>query len=211
MNKHLSIAVLVFILATIALVISLIVPGHNIDTTPLSDSEFQTSTFYSCAEGRNLYAEFGDRLVRVTLSDSRVYTLEEVTSASGARYANDGDQVVFITEDRSAHIEEEGVTTHRDCIPLTIGAEVTRSGTVVEVDKEQATYDGPILITIESATGMFSTIAVPSMGLPTCTAYQNGNMIDPFTIEVGSPLEVAGTISDDGTIVPCQKETHYLR
>jgi len=95
--------------------------------------------------------------------------------------------------------------------PAQVGATVTRSGTVVEVNKDAAMYDGPIRIVIQGADSTRTTIAIPSMGLPLCAAYKTGAIKDPYNIVVGSTLEVSGTLGEDGSVVPCQSDMHYLR
>ncbi|MEK7641630.1 MAG: hypothetical protein AAB365_01395 [Patescibacteria group bacterium] len=91
------------------------------------------------------------------------------------------------------------------------GSTVTRSGVVVEVNKEETLFDGPYRLTIESSDGKRSMIAVPSMGLPLCAAYKNGTIKDPYSIEVGASIQVSGTLSEDGSIIPCDSVDHYLR
>lgn len=85
------------------------------------------------------------------------------------------------------------------------------SGTVVEVDKDQIAFDGPYRFVVESANGTRSTVAVPSMGLQLCAAYKANALLDVNTIKVGDTIEVAGSLSEDGSIVPCESETHYIR
>jgi heat shock protein HslJ len=92
-----------------------------------------------------------------------------------------------------------------------IGETVSKSGKVLAVDLEQVTFDGPVVLTLESGDGELSTIAIPSMGLPLCPAYQNNNIGDAFLMKAGDMIEVRGEVSEDGSIVPCSSPDHYLR
>lgn len=87
---------------------------------------------------------------------------------------------------------------------------VSASGVVTGINTEEVAFDGPIRITIETEAGTATEIAVPSMGLPLCPAYQAGSIKDPYSIEVGATVEVRGA-SEEGAIVPCESEDHYLR
>lgn len=211
MKNNAAIAILVAILLLIALGIAVITPAPIHDDGALQDSEFGKGMHYACADGKIFLAEFGDGLARITLEDGTSYTLESTVSASGARYANENDEFVFLSKDYGGFIEENGVETYSECALVTVGTEISRIGTVSNINKEQAMYDGPILITLLGTDGKESVISVPTMGLPTCAAYKAGFIRDPYTIEPGMTLEVAGTVAEDSTIIPCESETHYLR
>lgn len=90
-----------------------------------------------------------------------------------------------------------------------VGDTVDRSGKVLAVNTDQVAFDGPALITLEGAGGELSAIAVPSMGLPLCPAYQN--IGDIYLLKSGDMIEVRGAVSEDGSIVPCDSNEHYLR
>jgi len=180
------------------------------ETPDLVDTTFQNSILYTCAEGNSFRAEFDSRFARVALENG-TYTLELQESSSGATYANAGDQVVLMIKDFGGSVKEGGKTTHHDCITTPPGAEVTRAGVVVEVNKDQALFDGPIRLVIRAKNGMLTTVAVPSMGLPMCVAHKKGLIKDPYIINVGEEVEVAGIITEEGFVVPCDSEAHYLR
>ncbi|MFH1608452.1 MAG: MliC family protein [Patescibacteria group bacterium] len=75
---------------------------------------------FDCANGSFIDAEFNNnqeqKSVDLTLSDARKFTLPEVISASGARYANADESFVFWNKDDTAFIEEGGQTTYTDCV-----------------------------------------------------------------------------------------------
>lgn len=91
------------------------------------------------------------------------------------------------------------------------GQTVERSGRVLSVDTDQVAFDGPALVTLEGDEGELSTIALPSMGLPLCLAFQNNNIGDVYLLKSGDMIEVRGTVGEDGSIVPCESGEHYLR
>ncbi|KND48892.1 MAG: hypothetical protein AB200_00495 [Parcubacteria bacterium C7867-005] len=92
-----------------------------------------------------------------------------------------------------------------------VGDTVAKSGKVLSVNMDQAAFDGPYLLTLESADESLYTIALPSMGLSFCPAYKNKNIGDVSLIKIGEMIEVNGTLGGDGSIVPCESPDHYLR
>lgn len=73
---------------------------------------------FSCRSGKSIDATFvnGARSsVRLALSDGRKLSLPQARSASGARYANKDESVVFWNKGDTAFIEEAGKTTYDGC------------------------------------------------------------------------------------------------
>lgn len=91
--------------------------------------------------------------------------------------------------------------------PITMSEE----GTIVSINTDQAAFDGPFLITIKTKTGATSVIALPSMGLPLCPAYQKGSILDIALMKVGDRILVRGASSVPGSVIPCESEDHYIR
>lgn len=87
----------------------------------------------------------------------------------------------------------------------------TRSveGEALRVDLEQIALDGPAVVTIVQADGAKIDIRVPSFGLGLCAA--RDAIADVYAIKAGDRIEARGEASEDGAIVPCQAEDHYLR
>lgn len=83
------------------------------------------------------------------------------------------------------------------------------SGSVVSVDLSSIAFDGPAIITIEADDGSRQEIHVPSFGLALCAA--KDNIADVYTMKAGDKIEVNGTRDEDGAIVPCAEDDHYLR
>lgn len=93
---------------------------------------------------------------------------------------------------------------------FTVGERAVAAGKILAIDLEAAALDGPVKITLETSDKDLVTIAVPSMGLPLCEAYKANKIGDVYLLEVGDEIEVAGTVSEDGSIVPCESAEHYL-
>ncbi len=87
----------------------------------------------------------------------------------------------------------------------------TRSveGEVVRVDLERIALDGPAVVTIVLSDGAKADIHVPSFGLGLCEA--RASIADVYALKAGDRIEARGEASEDGSIVPCQSEDHYLR
>lgn len=74
---------------------------------------------FVCDDGKTISAVFTvgtPALVDLQLSDGRRMTLPQVMSASGARYANSEQSVVFWNKGRTAFIEEAGHQTYSACV-----------------------------------------------------------------------------------------------
>ena len=54
--------------------------------------------------------------MKLVLSDGRVLRLPQALSASGARYANAAESIVFWNKGNTAFIEEKGKTTYDGCV-----------------------------------------------------------------------------------------------
>ncbi len=96
-------------------------------------------------------------------------------------------------------------------ITLTPGETAEVSGVAVVVNADQIAFDGPYLISLKTEGGETVNVAVPSMGLPLCAAYQAGNITGVNLVKIGDQVEVKGKVAQDGAIVPCDAADHYLR
>ena len=77
------------------------------------------SALFTCGAGKAFNAVFVNRepaSVKLTLSDGRNLTLPQTTSGSGARYASEGDKIVFWNKGNTAFIEEGGKQTFTNCV-----------------------------------------------------------------------------------------------
>jgi hypothetical protein len=73
---------------------------------------------FACSGGKWIDATFDNGTpsrVALALSDGRKLTLPQAMSASGARYANKGESIVFWNKGNTAFMEENGKTTYDGC------------------------------------------------------------------------------------------------
>lgn len=86
---------------------------------------------FACNEGKSLGATFYEGSVALTLSDGRSMTLPQTRSASGIRYANEGEDFVFWGKGNTAFIQEgaAGDETYSGCIVVSPDA----SGVLTQV------------------------------------------------------------------------------
>ena len=74
---------------------------------------------FHCDDGKSIVAVFENSApsrVELKLSDGRHMALPQALSASGARYANADESVVFWNKGNTAFIEERGRTTYTGCV-----------------------------------------------------------------------------------------------
>lgn len=74
---------------------------------------------FNCAEEKVIKATFyptDDKFVDLDLGNDLKMSLSRAMSASGARYAKADESVVFWNKGDTAFLEENGTTTHRDCV-----------------------------------------------------------------------------------------------
>jgi len=84
---------------------------------PAADATIRA--FFKCAAGQSINATFINKApasTRLKLSDGRELVLPQATSASGARYANAGDKIVFWNKGNTAFLEEGGKQTYTGCV-----------------------------------------------------------------------------------------------
>lgn len=100
-----------------------------------------------------------------------------------------------------------GRTDRAPEVPAEAGADEVLSGTVASVDASGVAADGPYLIEVADENGAISTVAVPSMGILLC---RTDRIADIAALEAGTEVRVRGSADDEGRIVPCISENHYL-
>jgi len=106
---------------------------------------------YQCDDGKNINAAFSKDQVQVTLSDSRVYTLVQVVAASGIRYADEGETIVFATKGDEGFLLENNEQTYRNCttrsesepegVACTLDAKICSDGSSVGRSGPQCEFD----------------------------------------------------------------------
>ena len=95
-------------------------PDAAAQATPQPAAETKNiKTMLACEDGKTVKALFinsAPNSVWLALSDGREFTLPQAKSASGARYANPDESVVFWNKGDTSFLEEGGKTTYRDCV-----------------------------------------------------------------------------------------------
>jgi hypothetical protein len=83
--------------------------------TLLDTNKYRAPIEYTCANGKNIVAEFGDAVARISLPDNRVITLKQtVVDDSGITFADDKG-VSFSIKDFSGFLVENGIETYPGC------------------------------------------------------------------------------------------------
>ncbi len=82
-------------------------------------------------------------------------------------------------------------------------------GAVTAVDVTAMAFDGPALVTLHDDAGEAQVIAIPSMGLPLCAAFEAITPVD--LVSIGDHVSVLGSYDEEGRIVPCEDSSHFLR
>ncbi len=80
-----------------------------------SDNDIINAVTFSCSEDKTIGAIFFSNKVEISLSDGRNLTLPQTISASGARYANEDESIVFWNKGDTAFIEENNANTYVNC------------------------------------------------------------------------------------------------
>lgn len=70
---------------------------------------------YSCLNKKTLGAQYYKDKVHLGLSDGREYTLPQVKAASGIRYANSDESIVYWSKGKTSFLQENSHTTYIDC------------------------------------------------------------------------------------------------
>jgi membrane-bound inhibitor of C-type lysozyme len=74
---------------------------------------------FECDDGKSIDAAFDNGAkpgVHLSLSDGRRWVLPQARSASGARYANADESIVFWNKGDTAFVEENGAATYQGCV-----------------------------------------------------------------------------------------------
>lgn len=75
---------------------------------------------YACDDNRSIRARYGDTTTMqpliVVLDDGREIKLTETATAFGQRYVSETETIIFWMKDYNASLEENRVTTYKDCI-----------------------------------------------------------------------------------------------
>ena len=78
--------------------------------TPVANAKFV------CADNKVIFADFYERMVHLEFPGDKVLYLSQTMSASGARYANKGESIVFWNKGDTAFVEQDGKISISDCV-----------------------------------------------------------------------------------------------
>ena len=136
--------------------------------------------------------------------------IDDLTRAQSYLFSETGQLVLELPVDTGGMFFSAQVPRLNtdDADPATDSELVATAGVVRAVDTSAVAADGPITIVLDTGSDEV-VITVPSMGLPLCPAA--ASIADPFTIEAGDRVSVAGIGGPDGSITPCSDSAHYLR
>jgi membrane-bound inhibitor of C-type lysozyme len=70
---------------------------------------------YECDGSKNIEVRYQDKIVNIVLNDKRKFTLKQTLSASGIRFANKDESVIFWSKGTSAFLEENNNVTYEQC------------------------------------------------------------------------------------------------
>lgn len=74
------------------------------------------SVTFDCADDKSVHADFYAHFVRLKFGYQRTLYLQQTISASGARYADDKESIVFWNKGDTAFMTEGGTSTYADCV-----------------------------------------------------------------------------------------------
>lgn len=109
-QKYIRLLILLLIIALVAVAMYLLIE---------KDSTQKDAFTFTCKDNKSISATFypsNDTHVDLILSDGRKITLPRAISASGARYANANESIVFWNKGSTAFITEGTSTTYTECI-----------------------------------------------------------------------------------------------
>lgn len=101
-------------IAIIAMAVWLLNNGEN--GSQASTGRIVAEAIFSCEAGKLIEARFRKESVELALSDGRNIDLSQVISASGARYANDDESIVFWNKGNTAFMLEDDQKTYTGCV-----------------------------------------------------------------------------------------------
>jgi putative hemolysin len=117
MRKKIIIISVIILLLFIALITYLFFDQNSKPAPEIITNGIKAT--FNCQDQKFIKAEFfnqTDSYVDLLLSDGRNFQLKQAISASGARYANPDESVVFWNKGNTAFILENDNTTYIDCV-----------------------------------------------------------------------------------------------
>lgn len=82
----------------------------------IEKKEKEIKATYECAQGKSITTVYFDDKVKLNLSDGREFTFNQAMAASGARFANQDQSLVFWNKGNTAFFQEGEKITYQDCL-----------------------------------------------------------------------------------------------
>lgn len=114
-----------------------------------SSGEIIAEVTFHCESGKSIEATFREELVAIVLSDGREMDLPQAISASGARYANEDESIVFWNKGNTAFLLEDDQETYTGCIEE--GAEEVGDSAVYQSEDGSFSVQYPSVFEIEES------------------------------------------------------------
>jgi membrane-bound inhibitor of C-type lysozyme len=89
--------------------------GRGLQTRFILGEPINKATFV-CEGGEKLYVEFFERMAHVERAHAKSIYLPQTISASGARYANKDESLVFWNKGDSAFLQQNGQNLYDGCV-----------------------------------------------------------------------------------------------
>lgn len=160
---------------------------------------------FECANSSFIDAEFINKKektgnsVNLVLSDERKFSLMQVISASGARYANADESFVFWNKGDTAFIEEGGKITYTDCAVKAentdtsantdtniVGGDVDAHGCLASAGYSWCAVKNKCLRTWEESCAVSNPVAPKNYNKTTCEKDSGVWFTDNNTCEINS-------------------------
>ena len=116
-------------------------------TVPVRDSIVLAN--YNCLDNKSIKVLFYSEKADLTLSDGRTFLLLHAISASGARYTNTNESIVFWNKGNTAFITENEKSIYQDCVSTDKPAEsatTTRTSQIANPASVNCTKQGGNLV-----------------------------------------------------------------
>ena len=116
MTKKIYILIAIILLISIGLICFYKYPKQEVENIIPKNVEVISSVSFSCKDNKNIQALIFKDKAELNLSDKRNLLLIQGLSASGVRYTNSDESIIFWNKGDTAFIQEGNTETFKDCI-----------------------------------------------------------------------------------------------
>lgn len=185
--------------------------GYSVADGALTAPQVMSTLMFCAGVPGEVEATFSQDLAagfRVAGEGDRLVLRGDSGTSFGYERADDEDEQDG-DKNTDADVDEEEDEDGEDGDKDEDGEDRSANGSVTSVNLDAIAYDGPAVVKIRTEAGAEVTIHVPSFGIALCEA--KANIADVYSMKAGERVEVRGEVSEEGAIVPCRSEDHYLR